>query len=211
MPARCVRSCSSATDRKTLRITERITRLLCPSSEPGPRHPPQQIDLVCRRLLFPRSLRCGAVTLFSLNPERERGERGVAHSPLLRLLPPLRESTERRACRHRRHMWHTQTDRDRQTDRDGQGRGPAQSGAHTVTPRGRIPVAAAQALLYPLPRCFNPHVRRRGGGPGWRWLSPTSARWPPLPQHALCRVRGGAVSPHPPHVSRSVLPGETTR
>lgn len=29
-------------DHKTLRITERITRLLCPSSEPGPRHPPQQ-------------------------------------------------------------------------------------------------------------------------------------------------------------------------
>jgi hypothetical protein len=31
------------TDHKTLRITERITRLLCPSSEPGPRHPPQQV------------------------------------------------------------------------------------------------------------------------------------------------------------------------
>ena len=31
------------TDHKTLRITERITRLLCPSSGPGPRHPPQQV------------------------------------------------------------------------------------------------------------------------------------------------------------------------
>ena len=34
------------TDHKTLRITEHITRLLCPSSRPGPRHPPQQ---VCNR------------------------------------------------------------------------------------------------------------------------------------------------------------------
>lgn len=31
-------------DHKTLRITERIARLLCPSSEPGPRHPPQQVS-----------------------------------------------------------------------------------------------------------------------------------------------------------------------
>ena len=33
------------TDHKTLRITEHITRLLCPSSRPGPRHPPQQVKL----------------------------------------------------------------------------------------------------------------------------------------------------------------------
>ena len=38
--ASCVRSCSSIPDHKTLHITERITRLLCPSSKPGPRHPP---------------------------------------------------------------------------------------------------------------------------------------------------------------------------
>jgi len=31
-------------DRKTLHFTERITRLLRPSSESGPRHPPQQAD-----------------------------------------------------------------------------------------------------------------------------------------------------------------------
>ena len=38
--ASCVRSCSSIPDHKTLHITEHITRLLCPSSKPGPRHPP---------------------------------------------------------------------------------------------------------------------------------------------------------------------------
>ena len=40
--ASCVQSCSSVTDHKTLRITERIARQLRPSSEPGPRHPPRQ-------------------------------------------------------------------------------------------------------------------------------------------------------------------------
>ncbi len=43
------------TDRKTLRITERITRLLCPSSEPGPRHPPQQVADRYRLIRLPPS------------------------------------------------------------------------------------------------------------------------------------------------------------
>lgn len=38
------------TDHKTLRITEHITRLLCPSSGPGPRHPPQQVRIQCYTL-----------------------------------------------------------------------------------------------------------------------------------------------------------------
>lgn len=54
--ASCVQSCSSVTDHKTLRITERIARQLRPSSEPGPRHPPRQA--VTEQTLLPRISPC---------------------------------------------------------------------------------------------------------------------------------------------------------
>lgn len=47
------------TDHKTLRITERITRLLCPSSGPGPRHPPQQVRSIVASIRLSRAASLG--------------------------------------------------------------------------------------------------------------------------------------------------------